>query len=32
VAPHVRPLQEAAQALRDLLDRKVLGKLVLTPH
>jgi NADPH2:quinone reductase len=32
VAPHVRPLPEAAQALRDLLDRKVLGKLVLTPH
>ena len=32
VAPQVRPLEQASQALADLLDRKVLGKLVLTPR
>ena len=30
-APEVRPLDGAVEALRDLLERRVTGKLVLTP-
>ncbi|WP_327089033.1 zinc-binding dehydrogenase [Nonomuraea sp. NBC_01738] len=31
VAPRVRPLEEAGQAMRDLIDRRVTGKVVLSP-